>query len=37
MVITPYVETRDGLWLNCYIGCMLGRAPRKKKILFDFL
>ena len=24
---TTSVETLDGLWLYCYTGCMLGRAP----------
>ena len=36
MVITTSVETLDGLWLYCYIGCMLGRAPRTKDTLLDF-
>ena len=36
MVITTFVETLDGLWLYCYTGCMLGRAPRTKKTLPDF-
>ena len=30
MVITTSVETLDGLWIYCYIGCILGRAPRIK-------
>ena len=36
MVITTYVETLDGLWLYCYSGCMLGRAPRTKETLSYF-
>ena len=36
MVITTYVETLGGLWLYCYTGCMLGRAPRTKETLLDF-
>ena len=36
MVITTFVETLDGLWLYCYTGCMLGRAPRTKETLLDF-
>ena len=36
VVITTYVETLDGLWLYCYIGCMLGRAPQTKETLPDF-
>ena len=36
MVITTSVETLDELWLYCYTGCMLGRAPRTKETLFDF-
>ena len=31
MVITTSVKTMDRLWLYCYTGCMLGRAPRTKK------
>ena len=37
VVITTSVETLDGLWLYCYTGCMLGRAPRTKETLPDFL
>ena len=33
MVITISVKTLDGLWLYCYISCMLGRAPRTKETL----
>ena len=36
MVITTSVETLDGLWLYCYIGCMLGRAPRTKETMPNF-
>ena len=36
VVITTYVETLDRLWLYCYTGCMLGRAPQTKKTLLDF-
>ena len=36
MVITTSVETLDGSWIYCYIGCILGRAPRTKKPLLDF-
>ena len=36
VVITTYVETLDGLWLYCYIGCMLGKAPQTKESLPDF-
>ena len=36
MVITTSVETFDGLWLYCYIGCMLGRAPRTNETLPNF-
>ena len=36
-VNTTFVEALDGLRLYCYIGCMLGRAPRTKKTLPDFL
>ena len=27
MIITTFVETLDRLWLYCYTGCILGRAP----------
>ena len=27
VVITTFVETLNGLWLYCYTGYMLGRAP----------
>ena len=37
VVITISVETLDGLWLYCYTGFMLGRAPRTKETLPDFL
>ena len=37
VIITTSVETLDGLWLYCYTGCMLGRAPRTKETLSDFL
>ena len=33
MVITTSVEILDGLWLYCYTGCMLGRAPQTKETL----
>ena len=33
---TTSVETLDGLWLYCYTGCMLVRAPRIKETLPDF-
>ena len=36
MVITTFVQTLDGLWLYCYTGYMLGRAPRTKETLLDF-
>ena len=36
MVITTYLETLDGLWIYCYKGCILGRAPRTKETLLDF-
>ena len=36
MVITIFVQSRDGLWLYCYTGCMLSRAPRTKVTLPDF-
>ena len=36
MIITTSVETLDGLWLYCYTGCMLGRAPRTKETLPNF-
>ena len=36
MVITTSVETLDESWIYCYIGCILGRAPRIKEILLDF-
>ena len=36
MVITTSVETLDVLWLYCYAGCILSRAPRIKKTLPDF-
>ena len=36
MVITISVETLDGLWLYCYTGYMLGRAPRTEESLPDF-
>ena len=34
MVSTTFVETLDEFG---YTGCMLGRAPRKKETLSDFL
>ena len=37
VVITTYVDTLDGLWLYCYTSCILGRTPRTKKTLPDFL
>ena len=36
VIITTSVETLDGLWLYCYTGCMLGRAPRTKETSSDF-
>ena len=36
MVITTSVKTLDGLWLYCYTGCILGRAPRTNETLPDF-
>ena len=36
VVNTTSVETLDELRLYCYIGCMLGRAPRTKETLPDF-
>ena len=36
MVITTSIETLHGLWLYCYIGCMLGRASQTKETLLDF-
>ena len=36
MVSTTSVETLDELWLYCYTGCMLGRAPPTKETLPDF-
>ena len=27
VVITTSIETLDRLWLYCYTGCMLGKAP----------
>ena len=36
VIITTFVETLDELWLYCYTGCMLDRAPRTKEILPDF-
>ena len=35
-VNTTYVETLNGLWLYCYTGCMLSKAPRTKESLPDF-
>ena len=37
MVITTSVKTLEGLWLYCYKGYMLGRAPQTKEIMPDFL
>ena len=37
MVITTSVKTLDGSWIYCYTGCILGRAPRTKKTLADFV
>ena len=37
VVITISVETLNGLCLYCYTGYMLGRAPRTKETLLDFL
>ena len=37
MIITTSVEHLDEFWLYCYIGCMLGRAPRTEETLLDFL
>ena len=37
MVITNFVETLDGLWLYCYTGCLLGRAPQTKETHLDVL
>ena len=37
MVITTSVETMDGPWIYCYIGCILGRAPRTKETLPIFV
>ena len=36
MVITTSFETLDGLWIYCYTGYILGRAPRTKETLPDF-
>ena len=36
MVITTSVETLDGSWIYCDIGCILGRASRIKEIMSDF-
>ena len=36
VVITTSVETLDVLWLDCFIGCMLGRTPRTKETLPNF-
>ena len=36
VVITTFVETLNGLWLYCYIGCMLGRAPQTNETMLDF-
>ena len=36
MVITTSVETLDGSWMYCYIGCISGRAPQTKETLLDF-
>ena len=36
MVITTYVETLDGSWIYCYIGCILSSASRIKETLPDF-
>ena len=35
-VNTTSVKTLDGLWLYCYTGYMLGRAPLTKETLPDF-
>ena len=37
MVITASVETLDGSWIYCYTGCILGRDPRTKETLTDFV
>ena len=37
MVITTFVETLDGSWIYCYTSCILGRAPRTKESLVDFV
>ena len=36
MAITTSVETLDGSWIYCYIGCLLGRASRTKETLLYF-
>ena len=37
VVNATYVETLDGLCLYCYTGCILGRAPRTKETLPNFM
>ena len=37
MVITTSVETLDGSWIYFYTGSILGKAPRTKETLPDFL
>ena len=36
MVITTSIEALDGLWIYCYTGCILGKAPQTKETLPDF-
>ena len=36
VVITTSVETLDRLWLYCYTGCVLRKAPRIKETLHYF-
>ena len=36
MVITTSIETLNGPWIYCYIGCVLGKAPRTKETLPEF-
>ena len=37
MVITTSVETLDRSWIYCYTDCILGKDPRIKETLPDFL
>ena len=36
MVIITFVETLDRLWIYCYTGCILDRAPQTKETLPNF-